>query len=50
MGFWQECYDLKREKSLVVPFWLDIFSLMKEFWEEILEGIENEIGDFVKIL
>lgn len=50
MKYWEERYNPENEKMLAAPIWVRLFGLPVEFWDpEILEGIGNTIGDFVKI-
>lgn len=50
MCFWEECYNPDKETFLVAPFWVHLFGLPIDLWDlEILEGIGNLIGSFVKI-
>ena len=50
MRYWEECYNPDKEKFLVTPIWVRLFELPMDFWDpEILGGIENTIGSFVKI-
>ena len=50
MRFWEECYNPDKETFLVAPVWVRLFGLPIDFWDpEILEGIGNSIGSFVKI-
>eukprot|EP00253_Pinus_taeda_P004972 PITA_04972 len=50
MKHWEERYNPENERMLVAPIWVRLFGLPKEFWDpEILEGIGNTIGGFVKI-
>eukprot|EP00253_Pinus_taeda_P010874 PITA_10874 len=50
MKFWEERYNPEKEKMLDGPVWVRLFGLPDEFWDpEILEGIGNSIGSFVKI-
>eukprot|EP00253_Pinus_taeda_P013029 PITA_13029 len=49
MKFWEERYNPEKEKLLEAPLWVRLFGLPDEFWDpEILEGIGNSIGSFVK--
>eukprot|EP00253_Pinus_taeda_P008955 PITA_08955 len=49
MKFWEERYNPEKEKLLEAPLWVRLFGLPNEFWDpEILEGIGNSIGSFVK--
>lgn len=51
MRFWKEKYNLEKEDFLVAAMWVHLFSLPKEGWEEeTLEGINNSIESFVKVL
>lgn len=50
MRYWEECCSPDKEKFLAVPIWVRLFGLPMDFWDpEILEGIGNTIGSFVKI-
>lgn len=50
MKYWEERYNPENEKMLAAPIWVRLFGLLVEFWDpEILEGIGNLIGHFVKI-
>lgn len=50
MRYWEECYNLDREQFLAALVWVHLFGLPIDFWvPEILEGIGNSIGRFVKI-
>ena len=47
---WEECYNLDQEQFLVAPVWVRLFGLPMDFWDpDILEGIGNSLGSFVKI-
>eukprot|EP00253_Pinus_taeda_P002372 PITA_02372 len=49
MKYWEERYNPEKEKLLEAPIWVRLFGLPDEFWDpEILEGIGNSIGSFVK--
>eukprot|EP00253_Pinus_taeda_P014645 PITA_14645 len=49
MKFWEERYNPEKETMLDAPVWVRLFGLPNEFWDpEILEGIGNTIGSFVK--
>lgn len=49
MRQWEESYNPEKEKMLAAPVWVRLFGLPIEFWDpEILEGIGNLIGSFVK--
>eukprot|EP00253_Pinus_taeda_P004365 PITA_04365 len=49
MKFWEERYNPEKETMLDAPVWVRLFGLPDEFWDpEILEGIGNTIGSFVK--
>lgn len=49
MKYWEERYNPKNEKMLAAPIWVRLFGLPVEFWDpEILEGIGNTIGNYVK--
>eukprot|EP00253_Pinus_taeda_P013833 PITA_13833 len=51
MRYWEECYDPDKENFLATPVWVRLFSLPMDFLDlEILEGIGNMIGRFVKII
>lgn len=48
--YWEERYNPGKEKMMDAPVWVRLFGLPDEFWDpEILEGIGNTIGSFVKI-
>lgn len=50
MRHWEECYNPDKEKMLVAPIWVQLFGIPIEFWDlEILEGIKNSIGTFIKV-
>eukprot|EP00253_Pinus_taeda_P017858 PITA_17858 len=50
MRYWEECYNPNKEKFLAALVWVRLFGLPLDFWDsEILEGIGNRIGSFVKI-
>jgi len=50
MRYWEECYNLDKEKNLLSPVCVRLFGLPMDFSDsEILEGIGNTIGSFVKI-
>ena len=50
MRYWEEYYDPDKEKFLASPLWIRLFGLSMAFSNlEILEGIWNIIGKFVKI-
>lgn len=50
MRHWEERYNPDAEKLLAAPVWVRLFGLPSEFWKpDILEGIGNSIGDFVKV-
>lgn len=50
MRHWEERYNPDAEKLLAAPVWVRLFGLPSEFWNpEILEGIGNSIGAFVKV-
>ena len=43
--FWEECYNLEKEKFLVAPIWVHLSSLLEDLWElDMLEDIGNSIG------
>lgn len=47
---WDECYNPDQEKLLAALIWVWLFGLPMDFWDpEILEGIGNSIGTFVKV-
>eukprot|EP00253_Pinus_taeda_P036581 PITA_36581 len=49
MKFWEERYNPEKETMMDAPVWVRLFGLPDEFWDpEILEGIGNTIGSFVK--
>eukprot|EP00253_Pinus_taeda_P009631 PITA_09631 len=49
MKFWEERYNPEKETMMDAPVWVILFGLPDEFWDpEILEGIGNTIGSFVK--
>lgn len=51
MKYWEECYDLDKKKMLAALLQVRLSGLPLEFWDpEILEGIGNMIGRFVKIV
>lgn len=51
MRFWEECYNPDWEKFMATLVWVRDFSLPVDFWDlEILEGIGNSIGRFVKVV
>lgn len=51
MRYWDECYNPDKEKFLAALVWVRLFSLLMDFWDlQILEGIGNMIGSFVKIV
>eukprot|EP00253_Pinus_taeda_P015231 PITA_15231 len=50
MRYWEECYNPDKEKILAAPVWVRLFGLPMDICDlEILEGIGNTIGSFVKI-
>jgi hypothetical protein len=50
MRFWIERFSPEKENFTEAPVWIRMYSLPREFWEpEILEGIGNTLGSFVKI-
>ena len=50
MRDWVENYNPDKEKLLAAPVWIRLFGLPSEFWDpEILKGIGNSIGSFVKV-
>jgi len=50
MRHWEDIYSPDQEKKLEAPVWVRLFGLLIEFWDpEILEGIGNTIGSFVKV-
>lgn len=50
MRQWVECYNLDKERMLPAPVWIRLFGLPTKFWDpEILKGIGNAIGSFVKV-
>ena len=50
MKYWEERYNPDNEKMLEAPIWVRLFGLPVEFWDpEIMEGIGNTIGAFVKV-
>jgi hypothetical protein len=50
MRFWTERFAPEKEDFTAASVWIRMYSLPREFWEpEILEGIGNTIGSFVKI-
>eukprot|EP00253_Pinus_taeda_P036597 PITA_36597 len=50
MKFWEERYNPDNEKMPEALIWVRLFGLPVEFWNpEILEGIGNTIGVFVKV-
>lgn len=51
MKFWENIYNPEKKTMLDAPVWVRLFGLPDEFWDpEILEGIGNTIGSFVKIV
>jgi hypothetical protein len=49
--FWMERFNPKKEDFTHAPIWLRLYFLPREFWlEEILAGIDNTIGIYVKAL
>ena len=47
---WEECYNPEQEKIFAAPIWVRLFGLPMDFLDpEILEGIGNSLGKFVKI-
>lgn len=50
MRYWEDRYNPDDEKIMEAPIWVRLFVLLIEFWDrEILEGIGNSIGTFVKV-
>lgn len=50
MRHWEDRYNPDAEKLLAAPIWVRLFGLPMEFWDpEVLEGIGNSIGAFVKV-
>ena len=50
MRDWVDCYNPEKESMLAAPIWIRLFGLPTEFWDpEILKGIGNTIGSFVKV-
>jgi len=50
MRYWEEYYNPDKENFLAAPIWVRLFGLRIDFWDpEILEGVGNSIGSFVKI-
>jgi len=50
MRHWEDRYNPDNEKMLAAPIWVRLFGLPMEFWDpDILEGIGNTIGTFVKV-
>lgn len=50
MRYWEDRYNPDEEKIMAAPIWVRLFGLLIEFWDpEILEGIGNSIGTFVKV-
>jgi len=50
MRYWEECYNPDKEKFLAALVWVRLFGLPMDFSDpEILEGIRNTIGSFIKI-
>ena len=48
---WEERYNLDEEQFLATPVWVRISALPMDFWDQdILEGIGNSIGIFLKII
>lgn len=51
MRHWEDRYNPDNEKLLAAPIWVRLFGLPMEFWDpDILEGIGNSIGTFVRLL
>lgn len=50
MRYWEECYNPDKEKFLAALVWVRLFGVPMDFCDsEILEGVGNTIGSFVKI-
>jgi len=50
MRHWEDRYNPDAEKLLAAPIWVRLYGLPTEFWDpDILEGIGNSIGAFVKV-
>lgn len=51
LRYWEECYNPDKEEFLEALVWVRLFSLLDELSEpNILEGIGNVIGQFMKVL
>jgi len=50
MRYWVDCYNLDKEKMLLALISIRLVGLPMELWDpEILKGIGNTIGSFVKV-
>jgi len=50
LHFWEDCYNLDKETFMVSLVWVRLFGLPTDFCDpDILEGIVNSIGSFIKI-
>lgn len=50
MWHWGDRYNADNGKMLAAPIQVRLFGLPMEFWDpDILEGISNTIGTFVKV-
>ena len=50
LRLWKERFNSKTEDVMVSPMWIDIFSLLSEYWDlDTLKDIGNTIGEFVKV-
>ena len=48
---WKENFSLEKVNFKEASVWIRLFSLLQEYWDlEILEGISNTLGRFVKVL
>jgi hypothetical protein len=47
---WKENFSPEKEDFMTAPVWIHLYSLPQEYWHpEILEGIGNTLGSFVRI-